>query len=262
MTLFFVPLHSDATTNMGHKVSVVHGVKSEEVYTPGNAINEIWLGRLEIISRLPFGDSDLDQAGWTNGGFPKIPWHNFIIPLKRQAEQSIEMESDKAIMTTTATTTMHFSSPVAILLSVVIVTCALPVVVRRRMPLSSDPICETSLSRRDNGLGGEAYAVRACIATISLVVGLVVLAPLVMDVDVRGSGLGHVSGSIIALVSVVVGVIVILAIRAVFTLWMDWRRICRREEDDRGDDLEATSALVDETLPLAFLSVLQRQRYA
>lgn len=246
------PLHSGATTNMGHKVSVVHGVKSDDFFKSGNAINEIWLGRLEIISRLPFGDSDLGQAGWRSGGFPKIPWHNFIIPLKRRAEQSVGEGVDKV--------TMQLSLPVVILLSVVVVACALPMVVRRRTPSSCERIpCETDLRKRDNGLGGNGYAVRACIATISLAMGLVVLAPLVMDA--RGSGLGYASGSTMVFVLVVIGVMVILAIRAVFTLWMDWRRICRRD-DDRGDDVEASSALMDENLPLVFLSVLQRQRLA
>ncbi|PWY82898.1 hypothetical protein BO70DRAFT_404430 [Aspergillus heteromorphus CBS 117.55] len=68
---------------MGHKISVIHGVKSENYYRPGNAINEIWVGDVELISRLPFTDSDMAQASWPKGQFPKIPWHNFIIPLKR-----------------------------------------------------------------------------------------------------------------------------------------------------------------------------------
>lgn len=69
---------------MGQKVSVVQGVRSENFYQQGNAINEIWLGDVELISRLPFGDSDLEQAGWPVGDWPKIPWHQFIIPLKRE----------------------------------------------------------------------------------------------------------------------------------------------------------------------------------
>lgn len=68
---------------MGHKFSVVKGVKSEDFYKQGNAINEIWVEDFEIISRLPFGDSDIGQAGWPPGTWPKIPWHQFIIPLKR-----------------------------------------------------------------------------------------------------------------------------------------------------------------------------------
>ncbi|KAA8648530.1 hypothetical protein EYZ11_008823 [Aspergillus tanneri] len=68
---------------MGQNVSAINGVRSDNYYKPGNAINEIWIGDVELISRLPFGDSDIAQAGWSNGGWPKVPWHNFIIPMKR-----------------------------------------------------------------------------------------------------------------------------------------------------------------------------------
>ncbi|KAJ5503500.1 hypothetical protein N7463_006374 [Penicillium fimorum] len=71
---------------MGNKVSAVNGVKSEHFYDQGNAVNEIWVGDVEIISRLPFGDSDLEQAGWPAGDFPKIPWHHFIIPMQKRDE--------------------------------------------------------------------------------------------------------------------------------------------------------------------------------
>lgn len=65
---------------MGHKVSVVRGVKSDHFYNQQNGINEIWVGDVEVISRLPFGDSDQEQSSWFPGGVPKIPWHHFIIP--------------------------------------------------------------------------------------------------------------------------------------------------------------------------------------
>ncbi|OJI96572.1 hypothetical protein ASPVEDRAFT_78338 [Aspergillus versicolor CBS 583.65] len=68
---------------MGQKISAVHGVKSDDFTQPGNAVNEIWVGDTEVISRLPFGDNDIEQAGWPKDGMPKIPWHNFIIPMKR-----------------------------------------------------------------------------------------------------------------------------------------------------------------------------------
>lgn len=80
---------------MGHKFSAVHGVKSGNFYHQGNAINEIWLGDVELVSRLPFGDSDLGQAGWPEGSWPKIPWHQFIIPLKR----SVEVTSNSTMAT-------------------------------------------------------------------------------------------------------------------------------------------------------------------
>ncbi|KAJ5893811.1 hypothetical protein N7495_005502 [Penicillium taxi] len=73
---------------MGHRFSAVTGVKSENFYKQGNAVNEIWIGDVEIISRLPFGDSDTGQAGWPAGGWPKIPWHQFIIPLKRELQSN------------------------------------------------------------------------------------------------------------------------------------------------------------------------------
>ncbi|KAJ5206793.1 hypothetical protein N7491_002575 [Penicillium cf. griseofulvum] len=73
---------------MGNKVSAVNGVKSDHFYDQGNAVNEIWVGDVEIISRLPFGDSDLEQAGWPPGDFPKIPWHHFIIPMHKRNEAS------------------------------------------------------------------------------------------------------------------------------------------------------------------------------
>lgn len=76
---------------MGHNVSAIAGVKSSNFYEQGNAINEIWVDDVELISRLPFGDSDLGQAGWPKGGWPKIPWHQFIIPLKRDLSQNITM---------------------------------------------------------------------------------------------------------------------------------------------------------------------------
>jgi hypothetical protein len=86
---------------MGHKFSVVKGVKSGNFYEQGNAINEIWVGDFELISRLPFGDSDIGQAGWPPGNWPKIPWHQFIIPLKRDLNtvkcSSLECRSNSIV---------------------------------------------------------------------------------------------------------------------------------------------------------------------
>lgn len=67
---------------MGNKLSTVNGVKSPNFFEPGNGVNEIWIGDVEIISRLPFGDSDMAQAAWHKGEYPKIPWRPFIIPLR------------------------------------------------------------------------------------------------------------------------------------------------------------------------------------
>ncbi|KAK2756216.1 hypothetical protein FQN54_005624 [Arachnomyces sp. PD_36] len=75
---------------MGNKISAVNGVKSSDFYQPGNAVNEIWWGDTEVVSRLPFGDSDMGQAGWPKGEWPKIPWRPFIIPLRAAAQDVIE----------------------------------------------------------------------------------------------------------------------------------------------------------------------------
>ncbi|KAL1970638.1 hypothetical protein VTN77DRAFT_4282 [Rasamsonia byssochlamydoides] len=83
---------------MGHKASVVQGVRSENYYEPGNAINEIWLGDVEIVSRLPFGDSDMAQAGWPEGDWPKIPWHPFLIPLRRKLTERGEPEAPALVL--------------------------------------------------------------------------------------------------------------------------------------------------------------------
>lgn len=82
---FFKPPLSQTGPVMGNKISAINGVRSPNYFKPGNAINEIWLGNLEVVSRLPFGDSDMAQAGWPAGEWPKIPWHQFIIPLKRRS---------------------------------------------------------------------------------------------------------------------------------------------------------------------------------
>lgn len=75
---------------MGNKISAVNGVKSSDFYRPGNAVNEIWWGDMEVVSRLPFGDSDMAQAGWPKGEWPKIPWRPFIIPLRAAAESTVK----------------------------------------------------------------------------------------------------------------------------------------------------------------------------
>jgi hypothetical protein len=75
---------------MGNKVSAITGVKSPNFLKPGNAVNEIWVGDLEVVSRLPFGDSDMAQAGWPKGDWPKIPWHPFIIPFRARLQEALE----------------------------------------------------------------------------------------------------------------------------------------------------------------------------
>lgn len=73
---------------MGNKLSAVNGVRSPNFFEPGNGANEVWVGDVEVISRLPFGDSDMAQAAWPKGEFPKIPWRPFIIPLRATVDQA------------------------------------------------------------------------------------------------------------------------------------------------------------------------------
>ncbi|OJD26421.1 hypothetical protein ACJ73_02194 [Blastomyces percursus] len=78
---------------MGNKVSAVTGVRSPSFFEPGNAVNEIWVGDLEVVSRLPFGDSDMAQAGWPKNDYPKIPWRPFIIPLRATVSAAVKSRS-------------------------------------------------------------------------------------------------------------------------------------------------------------------------
>lgn len=253
--------------NMGHKVSVVHGVKSEDYYKSGNAINEIWLGRVELISRLPFGDSDLGQAGWSSGSFPKIPWHNFIIPLKKRRARR---EIGERLVDDTGDALASLV-PVLVVLALVLGAYAVPIVLRRNTPSWERVLGGLDTGKRRTEHYRNVYAVRACIATVSLTMGLVVLAPWALQVlmDVRGLGLdnGNGNGSFLTFVPMVVLVISVLGFcysaKAMCSLWVDWRRISRYSNDDDDDvDVEASSALVEENLPLIFLSVLERQRRA
>ncbi|PGH16981.1 hypothetical protein AJ79_01365 [Helicocarpus griseus UAMH5409] len=78
---------------MGNKVSAVHGVRSDNFFEPGNAVNEVWVGDLEVVSRLPFGDSDMAQAAWPKNDYPKIPWRPFIIPLRATVGTALKSRS-------------------------------------------------------------------------------------------------------------------------------------------------------------------------
>ncbi|PGH19848.1 hypothetical protein AJ80_03765 [Polytolypa hystricis UAMH7299] len=82
---------------MGNKVSSVNGVRSPNFYKPGNAVNEVWVGDLEVISRLPFGDSDMAQAGWPKHDWPKFPWRPFVIPLRALVQNAAKSKSARSL---------------------------------------------------------------------------------------------------------------------------------------------------------------------
>ncbi|OJD17136.1 hypothetical protein AJ78_02730 [Emergomyces pasteurianus Ep9510] len=82
---------------MGNKVSAVTGVRSPNFFEPGNAVNEVWVGDFEVVSRLPFGDSDMAQAAWPKNDYPKIPWRPFIIPLRATVSAVMKSRSFSSI---------------------------------------------------------------------------------------------------------------------------------------------------------------------
>lgn len=258
---------------MGHKASVIHGVRSEDYYKPGNAINEIWLGHLELISRLPFGDSDLAQAGWPAGGWPKIPWHNFIIPLKRRGLVETNGDSQDQNRETLAAAAGDRSEgrwwlfghddftsqttsliPGLAMFFLFVLAFALPVVLRRyTLPHDRVRGIDKCKQRRDG------CAIRTCIAIISLVIGLLLsLLDLQALADVGHQGI--VDDSALVLLQVVAavacGIGICSSVRAAYSLWVDWRGISRLLGED---DIVAESVLLDENLPMIVSSWVERQ---
>lgn len=253
---------------MGHKASVIHGVRSEDYYKPGNAINEIWIGHLELISRLPFGDSDMGQAGWPAGGFPKIPWHNFIIPLKRRGlvegdgndkytgRLAVEDRLNGDVGLASQVTSLV---PALAMLSLVVLAFGLPVVLRRytipfnRIRGNGTEKCK---QRRDG------YAIRTCIAIISLVTGLL-LSLLVFQTLADVGQLGILNDSVLVFVQVLaavaVGIGFCYSVRAANSLWVDWRDVSRWLGED---DIVSESVMIEENLPMIVSSWVERQHRA
>lgn len=265
---------------MGHKVSVIHGVKTQDYYRPGNAINEIWLGHLELISRLPFGDSDLGQAGWPAGGWPKIPWHNFIIPLRRRAKRGVGDQggnSDQLRIQTQLPLSVRDENwilcilfqldslmPFFVLFTLAVVSYSFPVVLRRKTP----PY-DCIRGNEKSGQRRKGYELRAWLAAFFLTMGLVLA---VLDIqaliDVQELGIVSNSVTVSLLVAWLATNIVGLwhSARAVYSFWVDLRETPHQHENsrlfDHDEEVGASSALVEENLPLIVSSWLERQRRA
>lgn len=257
---------------MGHKASVIHGVRSEDYYKPGNAINEIWIGHLELISRLPFGDSDMGQAGWPAGSFPKIPWHNFIIPLKRRGFVEANgndryserlsaggQSGDRLSSGIDLASQVMSLVPILVMLSLVVLAFGLPVVLRRyTIPFNRvlGDGTEKCKQRR------EGYAIRTCIAIITLVTGLL-LSLLVFQALADVGHLGILNDSVLVLVQVVaavaVGVGFCYSVKGAYSLWVDWRDVSRWLGED---DIVSESVMIEENLPLIVSSWVERQHRA
>jgi hypothetical protein len=262
---------------MGHKISTVHGVKSEDYYKPGNAINEIWLGDVELISRLPFGDSDLAQAAWPIRGWPKIPWHNFIIPWKRSLDSQEfvddvrQVPEEKPGGETKDTGGVRIGRwPLSHTAAMAAAASALSVIVMVAFYFphrlrSSAPRFRGSAGI-DEGLGHartrkRAYAIRAAVATFSLLLGL---AGAVLGFYIVGWMDGGWDKPLLivldALWALFIAIGFVFSANAVGSLWRDWW-LARRwvmHEDSGGS---SPSSLLAEELPMDVVSWLERQRH-
>ncbi|EAW08313.1 uncharacterized protein ACLA_030460 [Aspergillus clavatus NRRL 1] len=251
---------------MGQRVSAIHSVKSENYYEKGNAINEIWIGNVELLSRLPFGDSDLAQASWPIGGWPKIPWHNFIIPLKRRAFSFYVGDGDgdgphplsKEAMTS-ARPSVHLSRgklliAVTVLSLLFLSAVYVPVALRQHTaPYGWDTDSERRRQQK------RRLATRTSIASVFLFAALVITAlqfhlwTMIRYVfSAKGAGF-----LILGITWATVGVIGhFFAVKAVTLLWLDWRDARRAAAEDLSQEL------VEKELPGILVSWLQRQHRA
>lgn len=243
---------------MGNKLSAVHGVKSEDYFRPGNGINEIWFGDVEILSRLPFGDSDLSQAAWPVGEWPKIPWHNFIIPWKR----SIELDNgggDTAVDAAVRLGVDRYSqkdgalapwTAVVLLALVVLGAWYLPVWLRGVTPSPRGVALE-----KGGAVRRWYYAIRTCLATVALGLGVVVG---VLDFHavhrLAGFGDGRMLVLLKAFWAAGAAFAFFCAARAVGSLCVDWGVVWRRVDGD------VHNPLLDKQLPVVAVSYFERQR--
>ncbi|EDP55780.1 hypothetical protein KXW98_004974 [Aspergillus fumigatus] len=255
---------------MGNKVSAIHGVKSDHFYEKGNGINEIWIGDVELISRLPFGDSDLAQAAWPIGGWPKIPWHNFIIPLKRRALSAIESFSpgnnEHHQMSKRAAPDsgppFHLSRvslivAVSVLSSMFMVAIYLPIFVRRHTA-SSGSSWQPDIARRREQT--RRFATRAGIATMALAVSLVIailqvhIWTLIRFVFAPKSA----KFQILEVLWIAVGCVgLFYSVKAVTLLWLDLRDARRAAVEESPN---VSNGVIEKQLPAILVSWLERRR--
>jgi hypothetical protein len=253
---------------MGNKVSAIHGVKSDHYYEKGNGINEIWVGDVELISRLPFGDSDLAQAAWPIGGWPKIPWHNFIIPLKRRALSAMESlsPSDDEHHQMSKRTAPDSGPPfhlsrvslivaVSVLSSMFMVAIYLPIFVRRH---TASYGWQADIARRREQK--RRFATRAGIATMALAVSLVIAIlqfhvwTLIRFVFAPKSA----KFQILEVLWIAVGCVgLFYSAKAVTLLWLDLRDARRATVEESQN---VSSVVIDKQLPGILVSWLERQR--
>lgn len=231
---------------MGHKFSTVHGVKSSDYSQAGNAINEIWYGDVELVSRLPFGDSDMAQASWHPGDWPKIPWHNFIIPWKRDVLVDSNAYSSpipgggsirgRGRLRTQGLGGVSYAVSLVLAAAFAVLVCVayyIPVRIRRITPRVREL---DDLDEQAGGVGMGWYAVRAGIATTSLFLGLGVAAVEFLVVTPGEAGVRE--GALLVVLRILwAGMAVfgfVYSASAVGSLWMDCRDVSKRKRAGEG----------------------------
>ncbi|OOF97220.1 hypothetical protein ASPCADRAFT_128922 [Aspergillus carbonarius ITEM 5010] len=259
---------------MGQKLSAIHGVKSEDYHKPGNAINEIWLGDVELISRLPFADSDMAQAAWPKGRFPKIPWHNFIIPWKRGAsavERAVESSVIAARQTFSDTEkdSMRNALYVCSILAVVAILyyCAwsalkLPAHLARDEP-------PYRLDGKPRSVVRNRYKAKFSVCLISIILGVVFwlmgLCVLNYLIELAVDESGPFPRSIVDITYNLPSLYFLgRGLRGLRFFWLAMKTIGEAGDDigDEGQDEPIDAGLVEDQLPGNLVSYMQRQRHA
>lgn len=211
------------------------------------------------------------QAGWPIGGWPKIPWHQFIIPLKKR-KRSLDESGTSAMdagghafhggkmyhalnQSPSQSPGMNMGSgrlsrcasivTAISLLFIVLVAYYLPVILRRHSH-SIQSVCHQEKNIIQNQKLRRWYKLRAYIATISLVTGMVVAlldfhALTAVKQDARNAGSG--TGTSLMPLNVLWAVVIVLGFfcsaRAVNSLWADWRRVAGSDGDCDCEGLES-----------------------
>ncbi|PWY95560.1 hypothetical protein BO94DRAFT_129988 [Aspergillus sclerotioniger CBS 115572] len=259
---------------MGQKLSAIHGVKSEDYDKPGNAINEVWLGNVEVISRLPFADSDMAQAAWPKGQFPKIPWHNFIIPWKRSAsavERAVESSAIAARQAFNDSKKDNMRDELyvySVLLVVAILYCCawsalkLPAhLAREEPPYRPD--------ERPRSVVRNRFREKFSVCLISIIMGMVFWMMGLCVLNYLTESVVHASGpftrSIVDITYTLPSLYFLgRGLRGLRFFWLAMKAIGEAGDDmdDEGQDGSVDAGLVEHQLPGNLASYKQRQRRA
>ncbi|KAL4891667.1 hypothetical protein BDV59DRAFT_61948 [Aspergillus ambiguus] len=215
---------------MGHKLSAVTGAKTDRYYEPGNAINEVWVGDVEIISRLPFGDSETRQASWPEGGWPKIPWRNFVIPMKRAIKftdhQRIKQREWKLIV-------LILISHLVLLMFASFLSpwSRARTTEMRRLLMSGDTAYRTKARNM--------YILEIAVSILIIVMGLTVsVRGLIIWAEIKWRTGRHVSLLTLQVLDFfLLALTLFRTIKFFLTAWRNWRRVCAMRDVETGVEL-------------------------